>query len=694
MRLDGYFFNVVSARNHYADDEIALMVRTAEQLKHYSTDTFRPGMLLGRIQSGKTRSYMGMMALAFDDVFDVVIILTKNSNALARQTYERAVREFCEAVESDAVIIYDIMRMPRLRKFELRQKQIIIVKKEIKNIERLHQYFQDYDEIRSRKVMFIDDEADYASVVYSEDKDRNVTELKRIATRLDDLKASLPSAAYLQVTATPYSLYLQPDAEVLEARGYQPKRPAFTELVPTHDKYIGGQFYFEMDSAVANSLYHEIDDVELEILRKADNRRVKDDYLLTSKQLQGLRTALVNFIVGAKVRHLSQKRITKYSFIMHTITTKKAHLWQYDVVSRMEAKLRESIRTHPQRFEALVEAAYHDIQRSCEKMPDFPIVLQAVKASLEDEELLIEIVNSEQDVSQLLDHNGELKLRSPMTLFIGGQILDRGITVGNLIGFYYGRDPRKFQQDTVLQHSRMYGARPMEDMQVTRFYTTARIYHAMQRMHFFDEGLRASFMNNKRTVQFLTRDAQGEIIPCNPNKLLMSELITVKARKRFLPTGFQTLNKTKQIQLMKRIDKRIVSLEKTAVRHTGQNVLVPVQIINDILMEIAQTLIYTPGYEFQMARYTAMIDYLSQDGLAWVIVRTNRNISRMRNDGRYADRPDSGHDELKTAYTLGTEHPSIILLRQNGNEEEGWLGAPFYWPVIVAPSKMETVIFS
>jgi hypothetical protein len=55
---------------------------------------------------------------------------------------------------------------------------------------------------------------------------------------------------------------------------------------------------------------------------------------------------------------------------------------------------------------------------------------------------------------------GQLRLRTPLNIFIGGQILDRGITIANLIGFYYGRDPQRFQQDTVLQHSRMYGFRP------------------------------------------------------------------------------------------------------------------------------------------------------------------------------------------------------------------------------------------
>ncbi|MGO4372296.1 Z1 domain-containing protein [Paenibacillus sp. MCAF20] len=54
---------------------------------------------------------------------------------------------------------------------------------------------------------------------------------------------------------------------------------------------------------------------------------------------------------------------------------------------------------------------------------------------------------------------------------IGGQILDKGITFGNLIGFYYGSRPKAYQQDTVLQHSRMYGARPIVELAVTRFYT-------------------------------------------------------------------------------------------------------------------------------------------------------------------------------------------------------------------------------
>ena len=46
-------------------------------------------MMLGKIQSGKTRSFIGVISLAFDNGYDLAVVLTKNSNALAKQTTAR-----------------------------------------------------------------------------------------------------------------------------------------------------------------------------------------------------------------------------------------------------------------------------------------------------------------------------------------------------------------------------------------------------------------------------------------------------------------------------------------------------------------------------------------------------------------------------------------------------------------------------
>src|SRR6185295_3235945 len=129
-------------------------------------------------------------------------------------------------------------------------------------------------------------------------------------------------------------------------------------------------------------------------------------------------------------------------------------------------------------------------------VPAFSEVHSRVLQALTGGELMITKVNSEAQVAALLDDEGQLRLRTPLNLFIGGQILDRGITIANLIGFFYGRRPQVYQQDTVLQHSRMFGFRPLQDLPVTRFFTEPQIYTAMRRMHESDVALREAIERN------------------------------------------------------------------------------------------------------------------------------------------------------------------------------------------------------
>jgi len=148
-------------------------------------------------------------------------------------------------------------------------------------------------------------------------------------------------------------------------------------------------------------------------------------------------------------------------------------------------------------FNELIRAAFFDLQRSIEleaiALPSLEEVKKSVVESLITGQLMITKVNSDNDIKKLLAADGQLKLRTPFNMFIGGQILDRGITINNLIALYYGRTPHRFQQDTVLQHSRMYGARSMADLAVTRFYAPQHVYQIMRRIHEFDGALREAF---------------------------------------------------------------------------------------------------------------------------------------------------------------------------------------------------------
>ncbi len=214
--------------------------------------------------------------------------------------------------------------------------------------------------------------------------------------------------------------------------------------------------------------------------------------------MSGLRKALVNFVTAGCLRRIQdehlKRRPKRFSFLFHTESGRAAHAWQERVLLTFDEKLKAEAQQNSPLLHDLIREAYEDLSRSVTaahlELPAFDEVLARVRAALLRGEIMITKVNSEAQIASLLDDQGQLKLRTPLNIFVGGQILDRGITIANLIGFYYGRDPKKFQQDTVLQHSRMYGFRPAEDRAVTRFYTAAHIHRAMARMHEADSALR------------------------------------------------------------------------------------------------------------------------------------------------------------------------------------------------------------
>jgi hypothetical protein len=69
--------------------------------------------------------------------------------------------------------VFDIMEIPeRLTRSELRRKIVIVAKKQLKKLERVLKLFGErYPELRDRKVLLVDDEADKPSVRFVKKKD-------------------------------------------------------------------------------------------------------------------------------------------------------------------------------------------------------------------------------------------------------------------------------------------------------------------------------------------------------------------------------------------------------------------------------------------------------------------------------------------------------------------------------------------
>jgi len=70
----------------------------------------------------------------------------------------------------------------KLTKSERRRKLVIVAKKQAKNLERIIQFFNsDYPELKSRRVLIVDDEADLASVRFVRKKNQSETEQGKLA---------------------------------------------------------------------------------------------------------------------------------------------------------------------------------------------------------------------------------------------------------------------------------------------------------------------------------------------------------------------------------------------------------------------------------------------------------------------------------------------------------------------------------
>ncbi|SUY46611.1 endonuclease, Z1 domain-containing protein [Clostridium putrefaciens] len=673
--------------------------------RYYKGD--HPLMLFGKIQSGKTRAFTGLMALAFDNNFDYVFILTKNSKALVEQTYKRMRKEFKHFINEDKIDVNDIMKLQdELTPYELEKKLIFIAKKQKDNLGRICDFINDYMIDGTKNCLIIDDEADTTGIGFEKEKDTDEFNLRTVAAEVDNIRGSLDGYVFVQVTATPYALYLQPDFDTTEIKPIKPRK---TVLVPSGADYIGGEYYFiraNESGDSGNYIFEEVDDNEQEIAsaQKTDERRFKEaEILIRDDRLPTFRRGLINFIVGGCV--LKKNGINKkYAYVLHTATSVNAHTRLANITKILIEQIKECKPEHEEYINKLLVESYNDIKNSVVafsyNMPSFEEVKNEFFNAFNKGYIKISVINSKDEISKYLDEEtGELKLRTPFSVFVGGQILDRGITIPNMIGFYYGRNPKTMQQDTVMQHSRMFGYRGKDLLSITRFYTTRKIYESMIKVTEVDSALREDIENKRfeEGVYFIEKNKDSsntaKIIPCSPSKISASNIAYLKPYSRILPVGFTPKSKAISSEVVRKVN---CILDGVIDRSQREAVKITVDCAEKILSEIYTSL--KPDNDTKRFitedRMVSILKYLLKDNRHCnLIVRRDREMSKIRGNGTYIDAPDNGQDERVIAKKVSDDIPTLILLHEKGNEED-WKYREFWWPIIVVPKNSSRTIYS
>lgn len=598
----------------------------------------QPIMMLGKIQSGKTRAFTGLIALAFDNDFDMVFILTKNSKALVQQTESRMKKEFKSFMSNNEIEVKNIIKMSySLTGYQLEKKLIIISKKEKNNLNKLIEFIMK------------------------------------------------------------------------------------TVLVPTGEGYIGGEYYFidsKQDDHPAQFLFQAVDIDEHDIVSdqkrkgkksKIDDRRSfkEEDILVREDILPIFKKGIINFFVGAIV--LREKNKKHYAYVIHTATQKGSHQSLKNVAETLLLQIKGRNEETLPKIEKLLGASYEDIQKSVVAygfdMPTYETVRAIFYEAIDREYYRVDVVNSDKDVEDLLDEeSGELSLSNPFSIFVGGQVLDRGVTISSLIGFYYGRSPITMQQDTVLQHSRMFGYRSRELLSVTRFYTTERIYSNMEKITEIDNELRDEIANGKmgNGIYFITQKKQddkfekpGRIIPCSPDKIRVSDVILLKPNRRIMPVGFTPISKVVASQ----IDRKICELLDTYdVTERTDGKMLSITIVEELL-HLAYVVIKEDEDSTRFVdenEFITTMKYVSGASQQIpLIIRKDRRLSKTRQSGNnivLSDSPDTP-TPLNIAKRLAVELP-VVMLIQESEKAEGWKNRPFWWPILVAPKIVPRTLFA
>ena len=253
-------------------------------------DSQETGLVVGYVQSGKTLSFTTVAALACDNGFPIVIVLSGTKKNLYSQTVKRLRSDLdlehpagrwiiIEAHTQNPDLPQQLRHLlekwdqPELPGFP-RQTALITVLKNRQRVDGLVDALSQL-ELRGRPCLIIDDEADQHGL------NNKVRQNDRSAVyeALLSLRAALPRHTYIQYTATPQALLL---IRVLDSLS-----PRFGWTLSAGEGYCGGQDFFE-------------DGMLVTTISADDRRTIEDDNDVGPPD--GLLEALRLFYIGVAVQ--------------------------------------------------------------------------------------------------------------------------------------------------------------------------------------------------------------------------------------------------------------------------------------------------------------------------------------------------------------------------------------------------------
>jgi hypothetical protein len=449
-------------------------------------------LMYGRVQSGKTAAMILASALCLDNGFRVVVVLTANSVALVDQTASRF-----KALDGPRVFstVADDLYEWEGQEGEVAEEiasdgLVLVCAKDAFHLPRVIQFLQQIEASAYPAIVF-DDEADAATpdttlAARSSGRptaptipstiNRRVIENSAPGEEGESIGEILPHSLYVQVTATPYILFLQSHTSRI--------RPNVTFLLEPGEGYCGGETFFAGFDAVAAPPAPPI-----VLVPDAEAQAI------TRRQVpQGLAASIDFFLVGAAAARYCEGRWPQDGFkhLSHTSARINQHTTVANHIGRHLHRRRRELHQRLEDATQVFADAYAELQRSApEGLPSLGDLSSLIYEGLRQSEVI------------RVNARANAPTYGPRVNFlVGGNILGRGLTIDHLLVTYYVREAQVSQMDTVWQHARMYGYRTAL-MPYTRVYLPRRLATRFREIHESEEQLR----------DLLLLESEGEHVP-------------------------------------------------------------------------------------------------------------------------------------------------------------------------------------
>lgn len=648
--------SVLAAKKIDSSSLLAITERAAQILERSVDPIAGPpeqpsdGLLYGLIQSGKTSVIQVAAAMAADNGFQCIVILTSDIDLL----YEQTLGRMKSALQGLMVTGKNDWKEGRRFERFLRNPPLVIVCS--KNGSKLGSLLEAFKAAGARglSALIIDDEADQASLnTYTSKGNDHVSRINEV---ISDFRNFFRVNTYLQVTATPQALFLQDPTHRY--------RPSFSVLTEPGAGYVGGRDFF---GDPENRLLKFVDIEEVNELAGSHQPSP------TTEIPRGLKEALLLFFVGATARKIKSPT-KRFAFLCHVSMKKINHEQIVNLIERFRENMTHTLKdqTSGQRQQLIDElhTAYNDLMKTQVGLPPFEQIVEKVSFYLPGAN--VKLVNS--------TTGEEITLDAVFNIFVGGNKLGRGVTIDNLLVSYYGRNPKKPNADTVLQHARMYGYR-QEDLGVTRLFLPEKLAGHFAQIHEMEDALRdlvAKYPEGKFEILYISSPLQAT----RRNVLDPNSLVAYVAGESINPT--YPLRTPEVLELTRSIDEEVKNIGDY---EEGKPIKYPQ------LLSLLERCPVDPASGSELWNLktirTALetLNMLTKSDEAHLVIRRNRNLDTPRGErkGIISD-ASTKESALAPKDTL-----TLFLYRQNATKRGE---VDVWWPQLRFPEGQRNYVLS